>query len=635
MKLPSLDTSLSSDHVHFLEIFKKSCAQSILRMLQTSQSGHPGGSLSSLDILAVLYAFRLNQTHENFVVSNGHISPGVYSVLAELGTIDKEEICSTFRQLHSIYEGHVTRHVSGIPYGTGPLGIGVSVACGMALSQKRKNEKGMTFALMGDGEAQEGQVHEVALMAAKEKLHNFCVFVDYNAVQLTASLEETMPINIAGIFDAHGWNVMEIDGHDPKSIWEAVQSAEASDEKPTLVIANTIMGKYVPGMEEEGMAYKSTWHGKAPKPEEIETMLVALELSFKEEQVLKDFRSQNPYKPAASLFEKPLSHNKNIKAGQPIVYDAKTLTDCRSAYGKALLDLAKHNKSVFAMTADLGGSVMTKFVEEELPEQFAEVGICEQNMVSMAGGMSLTGFVPFVSTFGAFMSSRAKDQARVNDINQTNVKMVATHSGLSVGEDGPTHQAIDDMGSFVGMFHTHVIEPADPNHCDRIIRYIATRNGNFYVRMGRHKIPTLTKEDGSLLFGADYVYEYGKTETLRTGKDVTIVTTGATTIEALKAVEASGVSADIIIASSIKQFDQNLIDSLKKTKKVITVEDHNYKSGLGAAVALLAAENSICLEVFKPLAVNEYQLSGTALELYGNVGIDAAGIAKILNNIKR
>lgn len=633
MKLPSLDKPLSQDHVDFLDAFKKSCAQSILRMLKTSQSGHPGGSLSSLDVLAVLYAFRLNQTDEHLVVSNGHISPGVYSVLAELGTIDKEEVCSTFRQLHSIYEGHVTRHIPGIPFGTGPLGIGVSAACGMALSQKRKGEKGMTFALMGDGEAQEGQVHEVALMAAKENLDNFCVFVDYNAVQLTASLEDTMPINISGIFDAHGWNVIEIDGHDPKSIWEAVQSAEASEDKPTLVIANTIMGKYVPGMEEDGEAYKSTWHGKAPKPEVIDEMLEALELTFAQEKSLEDFRTENKYIPTPTSFEFPLSINKNIKPGSPTVYDKDTLTDCRSAYGKALLDLAKHNKQVFAMTADLGGSVMTKFVEAELPKQFAEVGICEQNMVSMGGGMSLTGFVPFVSTFGAFMSSRAKDQARVNDINLTNVKMVATHCGLSVGEDGPTHQAIDDMGSFVGMFNTHVMEPADPNQCDRMIRYVASHNGNFYVRMGRHKIPTLTKEDGSLLFDADYVYEYGKTDTLRRGNDVTIVTTGATTIEALQAIEASGVSADIIIASSIKQFDQNLIDSLKKTKKVITVEDHNYKSGLGAAVALLAAENTIALKVFKPLAVTEYQLSGTALELYGNVGIDSVGIEKALKEI--
>jgi len=169
-------------------------------------------------------------------------------------------------------------------------------------------------------------------------------------------------------------------------------------------------------------------------------------------------------------------------------------------------------------------------------------------MISLAGGMSLSGFVPFASTFGAFISSRAKDQARVNDINQTNVKMVATHCGLSVGEDGPTHQAIDDMGSFLGMFNTHVIEPADPNHCDRIIRYIASHYGNFYVRMGRHKIPVLTKEDGSLLYGEDYQYEYGKTEVLRSGSTVTIVASGSVVSEALAAREMSGVEAEIVIA---------------------------------------------------------------------------------------
>lgn len=631
---PQIGKPLESQHVELLDTFKKGCIDSLLRMLKTSQSGHPGGALSSLDILSVLYAYRLAQTNEPFVVSNGHISPGVYAVLAEMNVIPKQEVCDTFRQLHSIYEGHVTRHVPGIPFGTGPLGVGVSVACGMALAAKRQEKDEMVFALMGDGEAQEGQVHEVALMAAKEKLSNFCLFVDYNQVQLTDSLEQTMPINIAGIFDAHGWNVHEIDGHDPMSIWEAINSAHDSTNHPTLIIANTIMGKYVPGMEEDGEVYKPTWHGKAPQPDVIDEMLTHFTLSQEEQASLDTFRKGHGYTPEKPVFTPSLEKMPDIKTGESIVYDQETVTDCRSAYGKALLDLAKHNANVFAMTADLGGSVMTKWVTAELPSQFAEAGICEQNMVSACGGMSLRGYVPFCSTFGAFMTSRAKDQARVNDINHTNVKMVSTHCGLSVGEDGPTHQAIDDMGSMIGLFNTHVIEPADPNHCDRIIRYVASHYGNFYVRMGRHKLPTLTKDDGSIFYDKDYVYEYGKTDTLRSGNAVTLVATGATVSEALAARDASGVDAEIVIASSIKQFDDNLADSLKKTGKVITVEDHNYQSGLGGAVALFAAEKGIALEVFKPLAVEEYQLSGKAMELYNNVGIDREGIVKALKEVK-
>jgi len=226
------------------------------------------------------------------------------------------------------------------------------------------------------------------------------------------------------------------------------------------------------------------------------------------------------------------------------------------------------------------------------------------------------------------MSSRAKDQARVNDINRTNVKMVATHCGLSVGEDGPTHQAIDDMSSFLGFFNTMIIEPADPNQTDRIIRYIACHYGNFYVRMGRHKYPILTKEDGSPFFDKDYIYSYGKTDIIRKGTDITIAATGACLDEAFKAwvnLKKRGVSAEIVAISSIKEFDSIITESVRKTKRLLTVEDHNSSSGL--ATRLL---KHVVLEGITPkfmcLGVREYQFSGTAPELYSLAGISSADI---------
>jgi len=231
------------------------------------------------------------------------------------------------------------------------------------------------------------------------------------------------------------------------------------------------------------------------------------------------------------------------------------------------------------------------------------------------------------------MTSRAKGQARVNDINTVNVKMVATHAGLSVGEDGPTHQCIDDHGVMQGLLETYDLEPADPNHCDRLTRYMATHYGNMYMRMGRHKLPVLTKADGSLLYGADYKYEYGKTDVLREGKDLTIVTMGGTTAEVLKARDLSGVNAEIIVVSSVKQFDETLKKSLEKNKRVLTVEDHNPYTGLGGAIARYAATQGITLEKLEMLGVTEYQLSGTVEELYGAVGIDAAGIAEEIKSM--
>ncbi len=631
MNLPKLGEQLAEEHIKLLNTFSKSCRHTIVSMLKQSQSGHPGGSLSTIDYLALLYTMIIGQTGEKVIVSNGHISPAVYSTLAEMGWIPKQEVIDTFRNVGSIYEGHVTRHVPGIWYGTGPLGSGISAASGFALAEKLKGSNQTVYGIIGDGEAQEGQVHEMMNFAVKYNLDNFVVFVDYNKVQLTDSLEDTMPINIAGIFEAAGWHVIDVDGHDYSAMWSALKEAQDSN-KPVIIMGNTIMGKGVDFMEETGLAHKATWHGKAPAPDAADEVLPSLLPTEEETQLLDQFRSKVAWTPPTPTFIKEGDTN-NLDTGEPKVYEPGTVTDCRSAYGNALLDLAKRNKQVLALTADLMGSVKTQAVHDELPNQHVEAGIAEQHMVSLSGGLSLDGFVPFCSTFGAFMSSRAKDQARVNDINHANVKMVATHCGLSVGEDGPTHQAIDDMGSFLGMFNMHVIEPADANQCDQIIRYVAKHDGNFYVRMGRHKFEVLTKEDGTLVYGPDYVYEYGKTDTVREGSDLTVVASGAMVGETLKALEQTDKSVEVIAVSSIKKFDQNLIDSIKKTGKVITVEDHNTISGLGGMLARELMNQGICPQSYEMIGVEEYQLSGTQADLYEEAGISANHIAKAINSL--
>ena len=630
MEIPSLGTKLSTENISLLEALAKDCRKSIIEMLKQSQSGHPGGSLSTIDYLTLLYSFILSQTGEKIIVSNGHISPAVYSILAELKYIPKKDLIETFRQHGSIYEGHVARIVPGVFFGTGPLGVGISAAAGFALSEKLKGSKEKVYGILGDGEAQEGQVYEMMHFAAKYKLDNFIVFVDFNRVQLTASLEEIMPIDLFAVFGAAGWHTITCDGHNYEDMWKALAEANNVKDKPTVIIGKTIMGKGVPLMEEEGKNMKSTWHGNAPKPDQADEALKTLQISEAEEKLIQEFQSLIKWKPTAPDIRESLTPVK-IDAGDPIVYGPEESTDCRTAYGKALLDLAKRNNNIVAVTADLRGSVMTKFVAEEIPERHIEVGIAEQNMVSVAGGMSLSGFIPFASTFGAFLSSRAKDQARVNDINHANVKMVATHCGLSVGEDGPTHQAIDDMNSFTGMYNTGVIEPACPNQTDRIIRFIALNWGNFYVRMGRHKFPVITKEDGTPFYGKDYVYEYGKTDVIREGSDVTVLASGACVSEALSAwnslkKEKPDLSVRIVAVSSISKFDDNLDPILRNSEKIITVEDHNVNSGLGVYVSRYIADNNIKIKKIVHLGVKHYEYSGKAPDLYKNAGIDAASI---------
>lgn len=628
--LPQIGQSLEKEHLNFLKAFAKSCRKSIVEMVVNSQSGHPGGSLSCIDYLAAIYTFIISQTGEKVVISNGHISPAVYSVLGEMGYVDKNKAIKTFRKVGSKFEGHITRHVEGVTYGTGPLGVGVSAASSFALAEKMGKTGKKVFALMGDGEIQEGQVHEMIQFSKHHKLNNLILFVDYNQVQLTSSLKEVQDIDVQKIFEGGHWHVINIDGHNFSDIWAGLSAAYLNKDTPTVIIGHTIMGKGVELIEKDGREYKSTWHGKTPKPEESEICLKCLELSEEEKNLINDFSPMIKWHPEKAKYPKLLSEVK-INTGTPILYDKDNATDCRTAYGKALADMAKFNLKVIALTADLKTSVMTKFVSDERPEQYIECGIGEQNMVTLSGGLSLYDYIPFCSTFGAFMSSRAKDQARVNDINYCNVKMVATHCGLSVGEDGPTHQAIDDSGSFLGMFNTMTVEPADPNHTDRIIRYIASHYGNFYVRMGRHKIPSILKKDGTIFYSTDYKYEYGKCDLLREGKDITIAVMGSLVIEAIKAfdlLEKEEISAEIIAVSSIKKFDDTLINSIKKTGKVLTVEDHNTLSGLGATLARHLESNGIKIDKYKMLGVESYQLSGKPEELYEINGLAANGITK-------
>jgi transketolase len=628
--MTTTSSTLTQDQLSQLKVFTKSCRHSILKMVTKAQSGHPGGSLSSIDFLSTLYLNRVSKTGETVVVSNGHISPAVYSILAELGYVSKEDVVENFRSLGSIFEGHVTRHVPGVTFGTGPLGVGVSAASGFALSEKINKTGKQVFALLGDGEAQEGQVYEMMHFAAKYDLDNFIVLVDKNRVQLTDSLEKVMPIDIESHFKAAGWNILESDGHNFHEINFALDQAIEYKGAPTVIIMNTIMGKGSSLMEPEGEANKATWHGKAPSSEAIKQDINLLKPTPEDQIILDEIKSSLAWNPEKPIFTSPLS-SLDIKTGNPKTYPVDQKIDCRSAYGNALLDLADRNKNIIALTADLRGSVKTKALSEKHPDQHFDVGIAEQHMLSCSGGISLSDIIPFCSTFGAFMTSRAKDQARVNDINQTNVKMVATHCGLSVGEDGPTHQAIDDMGSMQGLLNTMVLEPVDANQCDRMIRFIASHYGNFYVRMGRHKFNPVTKEDGSLFYDENYTYKYGKSDLIRKGNDLTIVASGACVSEAIKAVEFiqedyPGVSIDLIALSSIKVIDENILSSLSKTKNLITVEDHNPVSGIAAVLSQTILKSHIKLNTCENLGVSEYQLSGKWDELYAEAGIDHQSI---------
>ncbi len=603
-----------------------------------------------MDYLTLLYTFVISQHNDPVVVSNGHVSPAVYAILGELGVVDKERAITMFRKPGDVFEGHVNRHVRGVHYSTGPLGVGASVASSFALGDHlAKNTSETVYLLMGDGEQQEGQAYEMMNFAHKYRLSNLVLFVDFNDIQLSGSLNEIMPINVAGHYRAAGWEVIEVDGHDYQAMWNALSRAkamqmnaasESDGGRPVCLIAKTVMGKGVSYMESEAALGKASWHGSTASKELAEKALSELVVTPEQQAIISDylagFGGSLRDRISSSDVIKSGTPIENFKSGTPREYTVTEKTDCRGAYGNALTDLAGLNTSVVAMTADLAGSVKTDGVKKAFPERHIECGISEQHMVSAAGGLSIRGFIPFCSTFGAFMSSRAKDQARVNDINETNVKMVATHCGLSVGEDGPTHQAIDDISSFIGMYNTSILEPADPNQCDRMIRAIAGVYGNFYVRMGRAKVPTITRQDDETkpFFGGDYEFKIGKADIVRTGKDVTIVASGPMVPRALEVRELlkDTIDVEILVVSSLKPFDHETPEkSAKKTGKILTLEDHNVACGLGMIVSQSLEQSGLSLPITH-LGVRGYQLSGTADELYEIAGL---GVKAIKNAVEK
>ncbi len=632
---------LNRHEIALLKAFSKDCRNMILEMLRLPQSGHPGGSLSLIDFLTLLYLGIVAPRGERVVISNGHVSPAVYSVLAGLGVADRDALLRDFRRAGSPFEGHVTRRVAGVEYGTGPLGIGVGVAAGMAWAEKHRAQSARkippkVYAVMGDGEAQEGEVYEMCNFAAARRLDNLIVICDDNGIQLSGAVREIMPNNLAGHFRAAGWLVLEANGHDFRSLWRVYGRARRSIGKPVLILAKTVMGKGVDFMEREARAGRSTWHGQAPSPELIDRALASIRLSAAEAKILAVFRNSLLLRRDKKAALVRAGVQKILKPGRARLYAPGEELECRTAYGNALLDLGKHNSSLVVLTADLRESVKTAAFAEHYPSRHLESGIAEQLMVSLAGGISLCGYVPFPTTYAVFMGARARDQARVNDVNSTGVKMVGTHAGLSVGEDGPTHQAIDDFGAMMGFFNTRLLEPADPNQADRLVRYMASHRGNFYLRMGRPKLPVLTDLRGQPFYARAYRYRYGRADLLRRGRGLSVFAIGGTVHQALRAWEAlsaRGKPFDLIAVSSPRDFDATVLSALRRNALALTIEDHNPDCGLQSQLALLIQKKQLPVKLVGGLGVRSYQQSGNWRQLYAKAGLDRDNIVKFIDKL--
>ena len=611
------------------------CKGDIIKMTTIAKSGHPGGSMSSLDLYLAIYAYanitpenRKNEKRDRVVISHGHTTPGIYSVLGHFGFFNIDDAVAYFRKAGSIFEGHIEPDVPGIEWATGNLGQGLSAGAGFALAGKQKDLKYNVYVCMGDGEQQKGQLAEARRFAKKYDFSNITALVDYNKLQISGSIQDVMPQNIRANYESDGWDVIEINGHDFNEIFDALDIANAGNN-PTVIIAHTVMGHGVSFMEnDEG------FHGKALTYDECGKALEELGLENNLDKFIKRRKE--------FVFPKPeILHPKypHIDKGEGIFYPKGKAVACRNAYGSALADLAQQNKDIqFAVfDCDLAGSVKTSQFAKENPAKFYQGGIQEHNTAVVAGAMSKENIVTFFSDFGVFGVDETYNQQRLNDINKTNLKLVTTHVGLNVGEDGKTHQCIDYISLMSNLYGFRIIIPADGNQTDKIIRFISSMSGNFYVPIGRSGTVIVTDGQGNEFYGKNYVFRYGSADHLRDGKDAALIATGVMVEKALRVHELlkkQGISIDVWNISSISEIQEDDLRKIAANKNVFTYEDHNVNTGMGSIIA--AKMNQFQLDAYvHPFGVTHYGLSGNSEDVYAYFHLDPESIAeKIITILK-
>ncbi len=623
--------NLSSEEINNIKNVAIQARANILMMTSLSNSGHPGGSMSSIDLLLTLYKLinidpknPKEETRDMVVVSNGHISPAVYSTLGEYGFFNIDEAISQFRLTGSIYEGHIEPDVPGVELATGNLGQGLSAACGFALSARLKNIEKNIFVIMGDGEQQKGQISEARRFAVKFGFKNITVFIDYNQLQINGNINEVMPQNIKENFISDGWEVLSIDGHNIEEIQKAIFKANSIDV-PVMILANTTMGKGISFMEN-----KEKYHGSTLSEEQLEVALNELNVDNRLEEY-KQLRKN--FKP------KPLSHKPeyevDIKAGSPIIYEKKT--DNRSAWGNAITDIAKNNVGskipLAIFDCDLKGSVKLNDFHSEFPKNFFQSGIMEHNTATVAGTASRDGVQSYYADFGVFGADETYNQHRLNDINNTNLKIITTHVGLDVGEDGKTHQCIDYLGLMRNLYHFKTIVPSGPNQTDRVIRYISEKYGNFFVPMGRSKLNILKDSDGKIFFGDSYSFEYGKADLLREGDKAALFVMGTLcgrAVEVADKLSEEGIKIQVWNVSCPEDLDEEALKKASKTGMIFSYEDHNVHTGLGSCIANKLMEMQLFCKLYK-FGVENYAMSGNSDDVFKKCNLDTDSI---INRIK-
>ena len=596
------ETSYNHAHVLDLRIMSAKIRKLTLESISSAGSGHPGGSLSVTDILTSLYFGKVNGTRvlnydpkfprhplrDRVVLSKGHANPALYATLAYAGFLDHDDVRNNLRKLDSDLQGHPSmKHTRGVDFSTGSLGQGLSAAVGMALAGKERGLDYNVYAIVGDGEMQEGQVWESLLTIPNKDLDNLCVIIDANGIQIDGNTSEINDLaELRDKLKAFNFDAIPIDGHMYEKILDALKETKngARNGRPKAIIAYTIKGKGVTFIEDN-----EDYHGVALNKDELASALDGFDTTIRTiEKKRKNARFNeigDTLKADVNDADRILTQHNYIAPNDE--YHAPPFSEryaekraTREAYSDTLLHF-RNDPRIYVLNADLAKSLKTDKVAIKMDGmRNLNLGVQEQNMTSAAAGMSCEGFKAFTNSFAIF-HMRATEQI-INSVAYPNrdVKIAASHGGLATGPDGASHQCISDIGIITSIPNMVVVEPADAYQTRGLMEKMMKDDRPTYIRLGRNATPILFTEEDE--------FELGKGYEMMEGDDVTLVAAGLTylALDAGEALRKQGVSARVINMPTIKPIDKEIIlKAAEETKGFVTIEDHNVKNGLGGQVS--------------------------------------------------
>jgi transketolase len=597
-----------------------------VRATSEAGSGHPTTCLSAADIVAALFFAEMrfdprdpqHPEADRFVLSKGHAAPLLYAAWAAVGAFPREDVL-TLRTIDSDLEGHPTPRLPFVDVATGSLGQGLCAGIGIALNARRIGSDYRTYVLLGDGETAEGSVWEAAHAAEHLALDSLCAITDINGFGQSAETQWDRDLEAyAARWRAFGWHAISIDGHDLPAILAALDDARRMRGRPTMILARTKKGKGVSTFED-----KAGWHGKAlKKGQEADRALAELEAQY----VSTSDAEPSIAAPAMRREDGPLP---DFPARLPTPsYAIGDVVATREAYGAALVALGAIDRRVVALDADVKNSTFSEKFEQAYPDRFYQMFIAEQVMIGASMGLASRGAIPFPSTFACFLE-RGADFVRMAGISNVNVKLAGSHAGVSIGEDGPSQMALEDLAMMRGVPNCTVFYPCDAMSTMRVMALAAATPGPAYIRTTRPKTP--------VIYGADETFAVGGSKTLRqSDADVaTVVAAGITLYEALEAhdlLAREGIAVRVIDLYCVQPVDREALVAAGKVTggRLITVEDHYAHGGIGDAVGEAVSAHGFRVH---RLAVREIPRSGPPEVLIDRYGISARAIVDAVKSL--